>query len=199
MEDFKEKESTSTNKRRESLIENKDRRQKLGNSHDFLLDELSSNPRITSQSEANGSDAMGVSHENAGVVASNVRDVSRCDDDDSNMRVEQDIVQFFTGSCVLQDDLGQHGPAVLSALEAIVDQMEARGEEMYLEHKTKKKVESLSNSNPTFPADKKASGLHANQIDPSIMDRIDPRSYQTALLNIAVKQNTIVHLGTGTG
>jgi hypothetical protein len=118
----------------------------------------------------------------------------------SDGSVDEDIRAFFTAPVVSSRDLEVVGPSATKALLDVVDLMETRGADLYLEYKAnKKRQDGRLGSNISSVEDDETENGVTGEEDSDPLSGIDARSYQTALLNIAKEQNTIVHLGTGTG
>lgn len=116
--------------------------------------------------------------------------------------VDEDIRAFFTSPVVSSSDVALVGPSVTRSLEEVVVLMETKGPKLYTEYKankTKNQYRSASKKKGENDDGTKNDKPTEEDYDPSCLEGTDPRSYQMALLNIAKKQNTIVHLGTGTG
>lgn len=101
---------------------------------------------------------------------------------------EQRVKAFFLASPVSPKELKEVGPHVEKALTSIVEQMEEQGPAMYQRFQAQQKRIETQQKEDAATVEESTDAL-----------QVDPRSYQRALLEIAKKENTIVHLGTGTG
>jgi len=107
-------------------------------------------------------------------------------------KTDKMVLNFFTAPAITERYLEEQGPQVEGAVKQVVELMETKGAEAYLEYKKRKKERAKSLQTSKKKED-------STVVDTTARIESDPRSYQTALLEIARKQNTIVHLGTGTG
>lgn len=107
-------------------------------------------------------------------------------------KTDKTVLNFFTAPAITERYLEEQGPQVEGAVEQVVEVMETKGAEAYLEYKKQKKERAKSLQTSKKKED-------STVVDTTAGIGSDPRSYQTALLEIARQQNTIVHLGTGTG
>jgi hypothetical protein len=122
--------------------------------------------------------------------------VTRANETSRDDAVDNDIRAFFTSPVVSSSDVELVGPSVTRALEEVVQLMETKKPALYSDYKANsKKDDGRSDAKKSVNDD----GSCEEEYDPSRLEGIDPRTYQMALLNIAKKKNTIVHLGTGTG
>lgn len=112
--------------------------------------------------------------------------------------LETAVFDFFTAPAVAEKDLKDHEPRIQNAIEKIIDLMESKGARAYLEYKAKQKEKTMTTNKKNNGKDSCADEEDTT-VDGDSLIRCDPRSYQTALLEIAKQQNTIVHLGTGSG
>ena len=123
--------------------------------------------------------------------------------------VDEDIKRFFTAPVISKEQLEAIGPSVEKAIDKVVDFIESDLNAACAKYQDVKNAEAAaaaakrSNMNATNDDDTtNTDTADASTRTPdatNMLNSVDPRSYQTALLNIAKKQNTIVHLGTGTG
>jgi hypothetical protein len=105
--------------------------------------------------------------------------------------VDRDIWQFLTTSDITPSDLETYGPYIERKLNEVIDLMKS-GDSSYV------KLLSNAKSKQTSCNNKKESA-RVDTYDETLLESLDVRSYQQALLEIAIYNNTIVHLGTGTG
>lgn len=198
-----------------------------GDQHETVMKDITTTITTSTEEATNGGrcllvpemDIIAEEEATRATAAAHAHGTATKDDDDDNDNedqqqsvvevVEDDIRAFFTAPVVSSADIELVGPSVTKAMENVIELMETRGPELYLEYKTKKKKNqddrsSSKKSNDCADDDGEpdagdGAGAGEEDYDPSIFEGIDPRSYQTALLKIAREQNTIVHLGTGTG
>jgi RNA polymerase-interacting CarD/CdnL/TRCF family regulator len=105
--------------------------------------------------------------------------------------VDRDIWKFLTTSDVTPADLKTYGPHIERKLNEIIDLMESADSTFV------KQFSNATSKETSYNNKKEATSVAT--YDEALLEGLDVRSYQQALLEIAIHQNTIVHLGTGTG
>jgi len=111
--------------------------------------------------------------------------------------LETAVFDFFTAPAIAEKDLEEQGPKINGAIEKVIDLMKTKGASAYLEYKAKQKEKTLITNKKND--DKDSCTDEEDKVVGDSLNAFDPRSYQTALLEIAKQRNTIVHLGTGSG
>jgi hypothetical protein len=135
------------------------------------------------------------------MIDASIGELQKSDDDG-------DVRSFFLSKPVSRHDQRIVGPSVTRALEQAVALMEEKGVQAYLEFQEKEKelreqrnkgVVSGKETPTSISREGSPTGSVESNESGSKSIAVDPRSYQTALLEIAKRQNSIVHLGTGSG
>lgn len=112
-------------------------------------------------------------------------------------QVDTITARFFTASSTNKIDLDEKEPLVAAAIVKVLELMDNKGADAYLEYKKyRKEKASISRRKNVSGETRRCKSSLVNQ--PLVVNS-ERRSYQTALLELAKKQNIIVHLGTGTG
>jgi hypothetical protein len=105
--------------------------------------------------------------------------------------VDRDIWKFLTTSDITPTDLKTYGPYIERKLNEVIDLMKS-ADSSYVKQFSKATSKQTSCNN-------KKEATSVVTYDETLLEGLDVRSYQQALPEIAIHNNTIVHLGTGTG